>query len=146
MASMQGNIERRRLLNIDSADLVHPVRRLFGQSSGAAWGAIVVIVLLSMMLVRPIANSVLSWHRTAGLLAERRTEVTQLRREHRQLKSDLAFYDTDQFVVEQARTFGMVFPGEQTYVLREVVHPESAARFAIARVRNATVDHKLPVS
>lgn len=145
MASMQGNIEHRRLRRIGTTDLAHPVRRFFGQSSGAAWGAIIVIVLVSMMLVRPLANSFLSWHRTAGMLSERRTEVAQLRVQHAQLKDDLAFYDTDQFVVEQARTFGMVFPGETTYVLREVVHPDSASRFAIARVRNATVDHVVSV-
>ena len=146
MATVQGTRKLRPLPHIDAADVLHPVRRLFGQSSGAAWGAIIVIVLVSMMLVRPLANSFLSWQRTAGLLTERRTEVAALRADHRELKQDLAFYDTDQFVVEQARMFGMVFPGEQTYVMREVVHPESAARFAIARVRNATVDHQIPVS
>lgn len=138
---MVGNVETGRGTRIDSAVLLHPVRRLFGESSGAAWGAIVVIALVGLLLVRPVANSVLSWHRTAGLLQERRAEVAQLRTEHSALTDELAFYETDQFVAEQARTFGMVLPGEQTYVLRELVHPESAGRFAIARLRNATVDH-----
>lgn len=138
---MVGKKDARRGPRIDVADLVHPVRRMFGESPGVTWGAIVLIALVSLVLVRPLANSFLSWHRTAGLLEERRAEVADLRAQHDSLRDDLAFYETEQFVVEQARTFGLVMPGEETYVLRELVHPESAGRFAISRLRNATVDH-----
>ena len=119
----------------------HPIRRLFGESRGVAWGAVFIIVVLSLLLVRPLAMSLLSWHRTAAVLEERRTEVAGLERRHDHLKSQVAYYQTDAFVAEQARAYGMVVPGETAFVIRELVHPESAARYAISRLRNATVDH-----
>lgn len=143
---MVGKDDARRGPRIEVGDLLHPVRRLFGESPGVTWGAIVLIALVSLVLVRPLANSFLSWHRTAGLLQERRAEVADLRAQHDVLQDDLAFYETDQFVVEQARIFGLVMPGEESYVLRELVHPESAGRFAITRLRNATVDHDVALA
>lgn len=121
-------------------DLAHPVRRLFGQSRGVNWGVIFIVVVVGMMLVRPLVMSGMSWHRTAALLQERRSEVAQLERTHAQLTERVAYYRTDSFIAEQAREYGMVEPGEQSFVVRELVRPQSAAEYAVARLRNATVD------
>lgn len=121
-------------------DFTHPVRRLFGQSRGVNWGVIFIIAVIMLMLVRPLVMSGMSWHRTAGLLAERRSEVTTLEQRHGELEARVEYYRTDAFIAEQARAYGMVEPGERTYVIRELVHPESAAEYAVSRLRNATVD------
>ena len=121
-------------------DLAHPVRRLFGPSRGVTLGVVFVLAVTSMMLVRPLIMSGLSWHRTAGLLAERRVEVAALQRRNDHLTEQVTYFHTASFVAEQARVYGMIEPGEEAFVMRELVHPESAAQYAIARVRNATVD------
>jgi cell division protein FtsB len=123
-----------------SIDFAHPVRRLFGQSRGVNWGVIFIIAVIALMLVRPLVMSGLSWHRTASLLEERRAEVASLEQRHHELKQQVDYYGTDAFIAEQARAYGMVEPGERTYVIRELVHPESAAEYAVSRLRNATVD------
>ena len=123
-----------------SIDFAHPVRRLFGQSRGVNWGVIFIVIVVGLMLVRPLVMSGLSWHRTASLLNERRTEVAALDRRHDELQERVDYYGTDAFIAEQARAYGMVEPGERTYVIRELVHPESAAEYAVARLRNSTVD------
>lgn len=119
-------------------DFTHPVRRLFGQSRGVNWGVIFIGVVVLLMLVRPLAMSGLSWHRTAALLEERRAEVAMLEARHAELQEQVGYYRTDAFITEQARAYGMVEPGERTYVIRELVHPESAAEYAVSRLRNAT--------
>ena len=121
-------------------DFTHPVRRLFGQSRGVNWGVIFIIAVIGLMLVRPLVMSGLSWHRTASLLQERRSEVASLEQRHAELQQRVDYYRTDAFIAEQARAYGMVEPGERTYVIRELVHPESAAEYAVSRLRNATVD------
>lgn len=123
-----------------TVDFAHPVRRLFGQSRGVNWGVIFILVVVILMLVRPLVMSGLSWHRTAALIDERRSEVAALERRHERLQARVDYYRTDAFIAEQARTYGMVEPGERTYVIRELVHPESAAEYAVSRLRNATVD------
>ncbi|MCW2961410.1 MAG: hypothetical protein JWM25_1649 [Thermoleophilia bacterium] len=105
-----------------------------------AFGAIFIIAIVAMMLVRPLAMSFLSWHRTAGLLEERRAEVNVLEQRHDLLREQVEYFRTSAFVAEQARTYGMTAPGETAFVIRELVHPESAAEYAISRLRNATVD------
>jgi cell division protein FtsB len=121
-------------------DMTHPVRRLFGQSRGVNWGVLFIVIVVGLMLVRPLVMSGLSWHRTASLLTERRAEVAQLQRTHDELEAQVAYYRTEEFIGEQARAYGWIEPGEQTFVVRELVHPESAADYAVARLRNATVD------
>lgn len=130
----------RRGTRHSGGQLAHPVRRLFGESRGVAFGAIFIIAIVAMMLVRPLAMSFLSWHRTAGLLEERRAEVHVLEQRHDLLKQQVEYFRTSAFVAEQARTYGMTAPGETAFVIRELVHPESAAEYAISRLRNATVD------
>lgn len=127
----------RRLAQLD---LSHPVRRLFGQSRAVNWGVLFLALVVGMLLVRPLVMSGLSWHRTAALLEERRAEVARLDARHDDLSAQVEYYRTDEFIKEQARLYGMVEPGERSQVIREIVHPESAASFAIARLRNATVD------
>jgi cell division protein FtsB len=119
------------------------VQRWFGRSRGVTWGAVFIVIMLSLLLVRPLAMSLLSWQRTASLLNERRAEVAELQTRNDNLERQLAFYETDAFIAEQARSYGMVTPGEQSFVVREFVHPDTAARAAIDRLRNVTVDHPI---
>lgn len=121
-------------------DFTHPIRRLFGPSRGVTWGVLFITVVVGLMLVRPLVMSGLSWHRTAGLLTARRAEVAQLEQQHEQLTAQVEYYRTPAFIAEQARKYGMIEPGERAFVIRELVHPDSAAGYAIARLRNATVD------
>lgn len=132
-----------RLATIDFA---HPVRRLFGQSRGVNWGVMFIVAIIAMMLVRPLVMSGMSWHRTAALLEERRSEVAALERRHAELEAKVAYYRTDEFIAEQARAYGMVEPGERSFVIRELVHPGSAAEYAVSRLRNATVDSTIALA
>lgn len=141
MGAVGAHAKHRRRPRVDRAVLVHPVRRLFGESRGVTLGAIVLIALVTLLLFRPLAMTFFSYHRTAGILEERRTEVAELRKQHTRLTEQVAFYETPQFIAEQARSYGMIVPGEKAYVVRELVHPESAAQYAISRLRNVTVDH-----
>jgi len=127
-------------------DLVHPMRRLFGESRGVAIGVMFVLAVVGLMLVRPVAMSFLSWHRTAALLTERRAEVAELDARHDELTEQVTYFQTNAFVAEKAREYGMAVPGEKTFVIREVAHPESASEYAIARLRNATVDHPIALA
>jgi cell division protein FtsB len=124
----------------------HPVRRLFGQSRGVNWGVLFIVVVVGLLLVRPLVMSGMSWHRTAALLTERRAEVAQLERRNVELTKRVEYYRTPSFIAEQARAYGMVEPGERSYVIREIVHPDSAAQYAISRLRNATVDSPVALS
>lgn len=126
-----------------SIGLGHPVRRVFGQSRAVNWGVLFIVIVVGMMLVRPLVMSGLSWHRTAGRITERRAEVAQLDARHDMLKGRVAYYGTPTFIAEKARAYGMVEPGEQSFVIREIVHPESAAEYAVSRLRNATVDSQV---
>ncbi len=127
-------------------DLGHPVRRVFGQSRAVNWGVLFLVVVIGMLLVRPLVMSGLSWHRTAGRIQERRAEVAQLEQRNDRLTERVEYYGTPTFIAEKARAYGMVEPGEQSYVIREIVHPESAAEYAVSRLRNATVDSQVSLA
>jgi cell division protein FtsB len=127
-------------------DIAHPVRRLFGQSRGVNWGVLFIVLVVGLMLVRPLVMSGMSWHRTAALLTERRAEVAELKARHDALTEQVAYYRTETFIGEQARKYGFIEPGEKTFVVRELVHPESAAEYAVARLRNATVDNQVALT
>jgi cell division protein FtsB len=118
----------------------HPVRRLFGESRSTSWPAIILLMLLALMVVRPMIMSVLSFHRTAGLLTERRAEVATLQSRHDELASRKAYYETDAFIAERGREYGLVMPGETAFVIRELARPEAVGTYAQARLANATVD------
>lgn len=128
---------------LSGIDWGHPVRRVFGQSRAVNWGVLFIVVVVGMLLVRPLVMSGLSWHRTAGRITERRAEVAQLDQRHDRLVERVAYYSTPTFIAEKARAYGMVEPGEQSYVIREIVHPESAAEYAVSRLRNSTVDSQV---
>lgn len=139
MAATSAAASRRRI-HVDREQLKHPVRRLFGESPGVTFGALFIIALVALMLVRPLARTFFSYHRTAGILQERRAEVRDLRTRHAELEEQVTYFATPQYVAEKARSYGYVMPGEKAYVIRELVHPESAAQYAISRLRNVTVD------
>ena len=96
--------------------------------------------MLAMLIVRPMMMSMLSFHRSAALLEERRLEVGQLTNRNRELTKRLTYYRTDAFVAERAREYGLVMPGETSFVVRELTRPESVGNFARNRYRNATSD------
>lgn len=146
---MGGTIAQLRTVGaqrLGGIDWTHPVRRFFGQSRGVNWGVLFIVAVVGLLLVRPLVMSGMSWHRTAGLLAERRAEVAQLERRHETLTSRVEYYRTPTFIAEQARAYGMVEPGERTYVIREIVHPESTAEYAVSRLRNATSDSAVAIA
>lgn len=119
----------------------HPIRMLFGESRSVSWLAILLIVLVGMLLVRPMMRSVLSYHRTDALLTERRGEVASLERRNDILKRRAAYRRTDGFIAERGREYGLVVPGETPYVVRELARPDAVGAYARARVRNVTLDH-----
>lgn len=127
-------------------DWTHPVRRVFGQSRAVNWGVLFLVIVIGMLLVRPLVMSGMSWHRTAGRIEERRAEVAQLRHRHRVLSERVDYYRTPTFIAEKARAYGMIEPGEQSFVIREIVHPENTAAYAVARLRNATVDSRIALA
>jgi len=126
-------------------DWVHPLRRVFGQSRAVNVGVLFIVAVVGLMLVRPLVMSGLSWHRTAGRIQERRAEVDQLEQRHQALEDRVDYYRTPSFIAEKARAYNMVLPGEQSFAIREIVHPGSTAEFAVARLRNATVDSNVAI-
>jgi len=95
------------------------------------------LFVFCLLLVRPVGMSLLSWHRTASVLSDRREEVSALQKRNVMLDRRLEYYRTDAFVAERARRYGLVQPGEAGFVVRELVHPESVGRYAGNRLRNA---------
>ena len=136
VASQTQRLDRLR----NQIDLVHPVQRWFGRSRGVSFGVLFLVAMLALLVVRPLFMSATSWHRTASLLSERRVEVAQLQERNDKLKERARFQRTETFVQEQARSYGLVMPGEETLVIRELVHPESVGGYMVARLRNVTVD------
>lgn len=112
------------------------VARLFGESRSVTAIVLAFAALLGLLLVRPMAMSMLSYHRTAALLAERRVEVHDLRARHARLERQHAYYQTDMFVAERARQYGLTRPGEQPFVIRELARPDALGRFARNHLRN----------
>ena len=98
------------------------LRRIFGESSSARRLAAVLVLLLALLILRPMLMSALSYHRTAGLLEQRRQEVRDLEQRNALLKERVAYYRTDVFLAERAREYGLVKPGEEAYVIRELAH------------------------
>ncbi len=93
--------------------------------------------LLMMLLVRPIAMSLMSFHRSSGLVAERRSEVEALRKRNADLKASRNQYRQTAFIIQQARLYGLVLPGESAYVVRELAHPEAVGSYISARAVDA---------
>jgi cell division protein FtsB len=108
---------------------------VFGESTAITWIVVGLLAILCLLIVRPVAMSLLSWHRTAGLLAERRDEVANLEARNDELKAEYEYYQTEGFLAERAREYGLVLPGETPYVVRELVHPESVERYTAAHLQ-----------
>jgi cell division protein FtsB len=100
-----------------------------------SWIVIGLMLIGCLLIVRPVVMSLLSWHRTAGLLAERREEVAKLEARHKELDQAYEYYQTEAFLAERAREYGLVLPGETPYVVRELVHPESVERYTAAHLQ-----------
>lgn len=99
------------------------LQRIFGEFHGGRLLTLVFVGLLLMLIVRPVVMSLLSYHRTANLLEHRRSEVSDLQKRHDTLQATAKYYETDVFLAERAREFGLVRPGEQAYVIRELARP-----------------------
>lgn len=122
---------RRRIARRRPVTPARIAERLFGPSTFATWFVAAVLLLLGLLLVRPLVMSTLSWHRTAGLLADRRSEVAGLRARHDALRLQLTYFNTDAFLAERAREYGLVRAGETPFVIREFTRGESPARFSL---------------
>lgn len=112
------------------------LRDLFGESRATTLVLVGILVVLGLLVVRPMIMSLLSYHRTAGLLDERRTEVAHLTKRNGQLEQQVAYFRTDVFLAERARLYGLVKPGEQAFVIREYTHTEAAGRFVRSRAQS----------
>lgn len=113
-----------------------PLRRAFGDSPLTTGLSLAFLLLLGMLLVRPMVMSLMSYHRTDALLQERRAEVTVLRDRSDRLSTTRDYYRTEAFVVERAREYGLVRPGELSFVVREYAHPESVGTYTRNKVQN----------
>lgn len=100
------------------------LQRLFGDSKATQVLGVLMVLLVLMLVVRPVVRSVLSYHRTASLLEERRQEVGGLASRHGELIDQLTYYETDIFLAERAREYGLTRPGETSYVVRELTQSE----------------------
>lgn len=127
------------------ADSVHhrirtprPVRSVFGESPGVTAILLAITILLGLLLLRPMLMSLISYHRTASLLSDRRTEVAALKQRNTELRARVTYFGTDAFIAERAREYGLVHPGETSYVVRELVHPELLTKYAQAQLQNAS--------
>ncbi len=107
-------------------------------SKSVSIGFTILAFLMIMLMVRPIAMSLLSYNRTSALLEERRAQVDVLQERNRKLKDRYDYYQTDAFIVERGREYGLVMPGETPYVVRELARPEAIGQFARTRLVNAT--------
>lgn len=96
------------------------LRRVFGESSSSRKLAAVLLLLLAILILRPMFMSLLSYHRTEGLLDQRRAEVAELAQRNRELEQQVDYYRTDVFLAERAREYGLVKPGEKAFVVREL--------------------------
>ena len=117
-----------------------PIKQIFGDSQGVTILVAVLLGMIALLIVRPMVRSVLSYHRTAALLQERRVEVAQLKERHTELQQRKAYYQTPEFIAERAREYGLVRPGESAFVIRELVHPEMMGRYARAQLANGAYE------
>ncbi len=117
-----------------------PIRSVFGESRGVTVLVGILLLLLLLLLVRPMLRSALSYQRTAAMLEERRAEVASLQERNRELLQRRDYYRTSEFIAERAREYGLVRPGEESFVIRELVHPELIGRYARAQLANAAYE------
>src|SRR5690349_17045149 len=97
--------------------MANPIPLLIGESRTGTWVMVAILAVIGLLVVRPVIMSALSWHRTANVLNERRSEVAHLEQRHDLLKKKLEYYRTDAFIAERARHYGLVRPGETAFVV-----------------------------
>lgn len=82
------------------------------------------VALLLLLIVRPMVMSLLSYHRTHSLLQDRRAVVRDLGERNELLRQRLEYYKTEMYLAQQARQYGLVKPGEQPVVIRELAQQQ----------------------
>lgn len=85
------------------------------------WLAVVVIGVIAFAYVHPVR----SYLNARDQVEARRAEVGALERERQELARRLAFSETDQFVVQEARRIGLVQPGERLFIVKGLQGHES---------------------
>jgi cell division protein FtsB len=126
LASAMRSDQLQWMLDQDGVDAEMPVgalSRVVGESPLSRGLLIALIAAIGLLVVRPIGMSLMSYHRTANLLNERRSEVRSLAVRHSALQRKVEYYRSDVFLKERARQYGLATPGETTYVVRELANP-----------------------
>jgi cell division protein FtsB len=77
------------------------------------WLAVAAIALIAASYVQPLR----SYRSAREEVDRRRAEVTALERERRSLAARLAHARTSEFVEREARTLGLVRPGERLFIV-----------------------------
>lgn len=94
-----------------------PARRRAPRSSIALrWLAVAALALIAFLYYRPL-HSYLS---TGSALAERRSEVAQLRAQHRALVRRLEESVSSATLDREARRIGLVKPGERLFIVKGI--------------------------
>ncbi|MGI9657998.1 MAG: FtsB family cell division protein [Gaiellaceae bacterium] len=81
-----------------------------------SWLAIAVLVGVALAYVHPIR----SYQAARDEIARKHTEVAELERKRDKLKKRLALAELDVFVVREARTHGLVRPGETLFLVQGI--------------------------
>src|SRR5581483_10079502 len=80
------------------------------------WAAVAALALVAFLYYRPL-HSYLS---TSDNLAQRRAEVAQLRTERAMLQRRLQEASRKDALVREARTLGLVKPGERLFIVKGI--------------------------
>lgn len=80
------------------------------------WLALGVFVFVAFLYYQPLR----SYLETRDALAQRSSEVGELRREKRALQERLARADTPEALTREARRLGYVKPGEQLFIVKGI--------------------------
>jgi cell division protein FtsB len=88
-----------------------PKRRFFFR-----WLVLGVFVFVAFLYYQPLR----SYLETRDALAQRSSEVGELRREKRALQQRLARADTPEALTREARRLGYVKPGEQLFIVKGI--------------------------
>jgi cell division protein FtsB len=92
------------------------------------WVAVGAIVLVGLLYARPLRSYVQTKHE----LANRATEVRELKLDRRALQHRLAEASTGEALAQQARLLGLVRPGERLFIVKGI---------AAWTKGKATIDH-----
>jgi cell division protein FtsB len=93
-----------------------PRKRPARSTIALRWAAVAALALVAFLYYRPL-HSYLS---TRDALAQRRAEVAQLRTEHALLQRRLGESAGKDALQRQARTLGLVKPGERLFIVKGI--------------------------